>query len=696
MPPKKNTAKSKSVFVSDSDQESDKEKSKGDETSEEEDGSETEDETSGSSCSSNSGSSSESSESSDDSSEDEDEEEEKEPKRKRQRQDAGSTSEKQEDKSSFKTNNALLRNISQIRAPNWVLHACALARQPVMYHDLSEDTRVRFGDQGMKEYVSKCWSWLREIGVHLPEAIKSEMLLTTLTNFGSLPALNMLAVLGFPAYFNGQFFIRYFWGGLYSEVSTRVLQQFIREVAKDPNARRAYGTRHVYLRLMSQVTASEETHVDEIVAHDSSILLRRLKSVEDVNDLLSLGWRPNVGTLLHHAQTHSLHRIIKDLAPAICTDLSTTIPMWLDSPFDPASITPGPASLDSHEFWNGVPEYWLASADQIQRACPTLANPRGTKMPALEPGDLQRILSLMHKAPTLIRLAWAKKSLTWLNYILLFRYEHFYTLLQILLVPPITSRPPCLCQIYRLTHINNARKSRRKKQRRAVPTNLIDPADADIGPRSHQGCENEYPSVILRPQQCMPWYRAAPSTNSDWDRYDVIHAALSDRKILHSPYGLSHRGRTVAIAHLLILFNAKGITATSIQLLADIVAAWPSQPSIKDLRPLLAKMHALTQILKVQPLANTSPAPEKKISASADEGGAVLGSFGSTGAVQSHVLYRKPKDAVLCSALRKLHQELTGETYKWPYAQPIKLANPNTQLLREIYDTVDRLIFPPL
>jgi len=202
----------------------------------------------------------------------------------------------------------------------------------------------------------------------------------------------------------------------------------------------------------------------------------------------------------------------------------------------------------------------------------------------------------------------------------------------------------------------------------------------------------------------MPWYRTPPASNYDWDRYDVIHAALNDRKILCSPYSLNQRGRTVAIAHLLILLNAMGITATSIQILGDIITSSSHQPSIKDLRPILAKMHLLTEQLRSKRTTTTSSSMSKEdttvisskpqqpqglpLSSKSEEG-----SITSKNSVQTHILYRKPNHAMLCGELKQLHLDLATATNKWRQP-PIKLADPTLQLLREIYDQLDQLLFP--
>jgi hypothetical protein len=568
------------------------------------------------------------------------------------------------------------------------------------------------------EFVSAGWAWLRQVGSRLPDATKSDVMLTTLTNFGSRPALEVLRALGYPAYLNGQFFVRYFWSGIYTDACTKALQSFVKLVAADDLAKAAYGARHVYLRLMSRAEGSEDVAVREIEDHHSSTLLRRIKSVEDVNDLLSLGWRPTVGALLEYAQgfaaqTELLADRVRKVAPAAWVDLSTTIPMWLDSPFDPA--TADAPSIDSYsDFWRATPQHWLSSEEQVRSQYPSMSLERHAKMhrgqagkpssPAalgeiMSPAGLQRMLALVHKSPTLIRYAWCAKSLTWLNYILLFRDRHFQTMLQVLLQPS-APRPPCLCPIERLTRINNTRRARRRGHFRVWRAD--DPRDNDISPRGHvETCIAEvFSNSILRPNQCMPWYRAAAPTAADPDRPHLLHAILPARK-LGSPYSLSQLGTTVAIAHFLILLNAKGVTATSIQLLGDIVAHWPKQPTVKELRKILPPMYALSSSLaKLPPSvravgASTSP-PAKHSETLQPRANAVrvFGALGSSGSVESHLLYRNPNEARLINALADLHHQLERATRDWCYPRPTqKLPNPDQQLLREIYDSVHHMIF---
>ena len=225
------------------------------------------------------------------------------------------------------TNNALMSGIREHRSKDWMLRACAITRHPSMFSDLVRDKRK------LEAHVEQWWVWLRKVGPGLPDAIKAEMLLTTLINFGSGSAYRVLSSLGFPTYLNGQFFIRYCWSALFADdAGVAVLRSFIRYLADDSLSRSAYGQRHVYLRLMSR---SDDMDVKAIEDHKSLVILPRIHNVEDVNDLLSLGWRPTIGTLLEFAQTHSLRRQIKYLGPAVWSDLSTTLPLWHDSPYDP-------------------------------------------------------------------------------------------------------------------------------------------------------------------------------------------------------------------------------------------------------------------------------------------------------------------------------------------------------------------------
>lgn len=662
------------------------------------------------SSSDSSSSSSDSSESSDSESSDDDEGEnegkEKEDAGGKEREDAG-------EKVKRGVANSLLRGIDQNRLADWILHACLLARyQPLFL----ERGRLSVAEL---PFVEKSWEWLREVGLKLPQSIMYDMLASSLTLFGPSAAFSILKVLQFPAFLNGQFIIRLLWNGLNVGVCASLatnLRRFIVLIAGSEEARKFYGPRHVLIRLMSRATTEEPFEVVEIEELNSLILFRRLRSVEDVNDLLQLGWRPNAGTLLDLAQTEPLCKSIHLLAPAVWVDLSSTLPMWLDSPYNPSTALATNMETAA-DFWDVVPEYWLESENQIRAHCATLSQPRPYKMALMKPSNLQRMLTLMHKAPTLLRYAWVKKSLTWLNYIKMFRHEHFHTMLQVLLQPPL-ARPPCLCHVYRLSSININRKNRR---RRHAHLDVHNNNDANVGPRGHNGCEAvEVVSHVMNPlnQQCMPWYRTSPQTPHDPDRFDIINEVLhQNNDQAMAPYSLNRRGKTIAIAQLLLLLTAKGITATSIHLLAEIVASWNVAPTIKDLRLVLGKMNEFATTLtnemasrpcdqKKMDMSNGGTPGDRKHGGGGGDGartekaaaksdikaaeGCVIGSLGMASSVQSHVLYKSPKDAVLCSALRTLHAQLNAATSKRDWDKR-PLQDQKLQNLSQIYDSVEKL-----
>jgi hypothetical protein len=539
------------------------------------------------------------------------------------------------------------------------------------------------------------------------------MLVSTMVLHGDMAAVKVFTTLGCPVYISGKFSVRYLWSILGISYED-TLKRFVTSLANDANVRSIYGARHVLLRLMSKLKGMH--NLLSIENLDTDLVLKGITYVDDVNDLVRLGWRPNIGTFLHYADKMPVHSLIDRIAPVLWSDLSITLPMWHDSPFDPRSLKA--SVLEGDAFWKEIPEYWLRTEEQLRSQCPSLSSVRTFKMPMLKPTGLQQLLSIVQKSPTLIRHSWANKSLTWLNFILLYRPEYFHVLLQVLLYPH-AAKTPCMCHMYRLEHINYARK-----QRRRYRDNLL-MNDGNNGPNGHR-CEHEEHTVLLHSIQCMPWYRHPPPDNRDPDRFDMIHAVLHDR--VNSPWALNNLGRVVAVAHLLIILTAKGVTTTSIQLIADVVTGWRKQPTIKDLRPILANMFDLAQTITLSQsqsqsqsqsiTRNSNTPPTDSHPTSSDLAQAVAAALTKTDdkaddktdnvdrssgqmekavwscgekdnrLVQSHLLYRRPADAVLANALKRLHLKLVDATRQNPFVPE----NHPSRALQSIYISLRPLL----
>jgi hypothetical protein len=573
-------------------------------------------------------------------------------------------------------NSALWRSVEDVRSDDWMLQSCVLIRRASVLSDECKST--------LEYYAS--------VQQYLSDAIKSEILSYLLSQYHisnemkHAAALEDLTVqtfihLGAPIYLNRMFACRYLWtlitGGKGNETHPG-LRRFIDRLSRNADVNLKYGVHHVLLRLLSRHPLMDGSSMVRIEDLNSEQLLYLIHDPEDVNDLLSLGWKPSVGTLLHYIYNEpstSKMDLINYLSPAIWNELGSTLPVWMDSPYGFKLDPNYEQSWDSKQFWTTVPDPWLAAEKEARTQCPSLTLlRRTTKLPLMKSKTLQCILSILQKSPRMFKIFWIKNSLTWLNYIQLFSDSHLQVMWQILMHPPL-ERTYCSCNLTRLQHINDAIQGHKKRPR---PREEL----ATMAPLNHL-CGTDSIHRLMRPQKCAPWYRVVPPPNDDGDVLDMIPAILSEN-ILKTTYGTPNYGRTVAVAHFLILMYLKKVTTTTIMVLAEIVTGWKPN-KIQTLRDILTIVSKITPIFTPQSTKSSEAAAAAVSTTNISHETKAIGQLGSSGQVQSHLLYKNPHHAPLSKCLRRLYLQLRNQ-------KNINSTNSTSNLtmftLASIYDTL--------
>lgn len=455
------------------------------------------------------------------------------------------------------------------------------------------------------------WAWLSraDVGPLLPGAVKVDLVLTALLRTGVAAAVEVFCAIGCPtALADGRPFLHLLSSNLARRDNVeaqRRLGGWITAVTGHPSARSQMGPPHVEYRLaarglgMNAVALAVATAAVaggaggpdgrppeladmlwSIEQRQAGVLFRTLQHVDDCADLVALGWRPQLATLIEHAHQEPVGALVPLIAPVLWQSLVSTAVPLRDSPYEAPSRLPT-EPLESLQFWDQTSEHWLTSYRELIRDCPHAPDPRppngiAAQQPLTSP-QLQRLLALVHKGPALMRLAWAAKAMSWPAYVSLFEREHWHAMLQILLQAP-AEMAPCRCHLERLRGLDAYRTNTARGGHRAAAARRRHGGEEGAARHKHS-CDPERRTILVNSlqQMCLPWLRAIATSA------DAINDA-SPTLAIAAPFGLNFVGRAVAIAHFLVELYWRGVTATSAQIIGDIVAHWERQPSIKDLR----------------------------------------------------------------------------------------------------------------
>lgn len=494
-------------------------------------------------------------------------------------------------------------------------------------------------------HTKQSWAWLSQpnVGAQFSPQTQVDLVLTALARAGPTAALDTFLALGCCVARNGgpvhrQRFLVKAWDTAQAARDVELQERYglwVKRVAASGPARAAMGPAHVEFRLAAAAAPADvlEFVLRSIDLQVNAFLLRHASTLDDCLDLVALGWRPTLTMLIEHGHTMSMGGVVPWLTPVLWQTLQRTVEPGRDSPYEkpPSSVADAVVGLESPEFWQQSNAHWLESYRALHAECTCVAEerPATNAAPApLSPDELERALAIVHKAPTLMRLAWAGKWSHWPAFAALFEPRYWDAMLQLLLQPP-ADVPSCRCHMLRLQNIQEFRRPLRPRRNRARN-------EHDAAPHKHW-CDSETRSTLVNPLQsmCLPWLRAVSTMSSN-----VGPAAR-----VSPPFGLNYIGRAVAITHFLVFLYWRGVTATSAQIIGDIVVRWQRQPSIKDLRAFFS-------------LASELSPPPASATTAATADGKTHG--------RRHLALAETRDAPISRHLRDMHAELaTRDAAPW-------------------------------
>jgi hypothetical protein len=405
-------------------------------------------------------------------------------------------------------------------------------------------------------------------------------------------------------------------------VASPAILRFVSDLATSATCRRKLGRWHVFLRLYASemhTTTTELSSFDTLrglEALHAPHLIANLRGGEDVDDLCALGWRPHLAMFLTRTlrEPHVLRAAedVGKMAPVVWESLNATFSRWLDAPHAASTaLLPLRVLGASYLEWlgrdagrlggtpAGVSEYLYEATAQLVRNARWLEEPGAIGKWAgrlLPPRELQQMLAIVHRSPRYVRYAWLLKSLAPMGFIILYRRAYFQPLMQVLLQPG-EDGPSCGCLL--------AQAGRTHRRSRLS-------MDADAVPHSH-GCTAEISTPLIG-LMCRPWYRRVEADEHAFAAQ--VDGVLEDGEVITNAFGLNSFGRPIALAHLIMVLAAKGIPATRLLFLVDIVGHLGSRTAgdpasralhldgrvrrpefMKAFRTLLARMNEFTALL---------------------------------------------------------------------------------------------------